>query len=153
MQSVNQGITREWVQFSKGGTGTDLYCLDNKGMSRIFNTVCSLYYKPRQLTFTSYETAVGLALLKLKVSLERTIIALCCVPGHFLVCKLRAVTAIILWYVGHPSRDWEVSQLSCGIEERPLLFGGKPAPSGDSEQYTELVIFSVPLEEQRWLRP
>ena len=52
------GITHEWAQFNKGGTGTDLYYLDTKGMFRFFKNVCSPHYKRIQLSFTSYGTAV-----------------------------------------------------------------------------------------------
>ena len=70
-------------------------------MSPIFKTVCSLYYKQRQLSFTSYETAVVLVLLtELKVSLERSIMQpYAAFQGHFLARELRAVTGSTLnWY-------------------------------------------------------
>ncbi|CAL8235547.1 unnamed protein product, partial [Arctogadus glacialis] len=43
-----RGITREWAQFNKGGTGNDLYCLYTEGMPLIFKNVFSPYYKQIQ---------------------------------------------------------------------------------------------------------
>ena len=45
--------------FNKGATGTDLYCLDTKGMQCL--TVCSPYNKRIQLYSTGHWTAVVLA--------------------------------------------------------------------------------------------